>query len=144
MSHHAGLLVSAGLLHLCRRRIPGDSAAVMENGGIRGDWRKGGRGEVQGGESGEEGVFHRNSPSSVGRECPALMQSHMGLCGLHDNAALQHVPMRAVNISGDFGDAAPGRIRISCRDTRAACRKGFCLPRYPAHDKSAAIARSTG
>ena len=36
------------------------------------------------------------------------MQSHMGLCGLHDNAALQHVPMRPVNISGDFGDAAPG------------------------------------
>jgi hypothetical protein len=27
----------------------------MEDGGIRGDWRKGGRGEAQGGKSGKEG-----------------------------------------------------------------------------------------
>jgi hypothetical protein len=53
----------AGLLHPGGRGIPSNCAAVMENGGIRdGD---NGSAQAQGGESGKEQVFHRNSPKDV-------------------------------------------------------------------------------
>jgi hypothetical protein len=65
----AGLIAadSAGLLHPGDRCIAGDRAAVMENVGARGNRGKGGRCQAQDGERGEEHLFHRNSPSLVGR-----------------------------------------------------------------------------
>jgi hypothetical protein len=56
----------AGLLHPGGGCISGNRAAVMENGGV-GNGDNGGA-QAQGGESGKDQVFHRNSPSLVGRD----------------------------------------------------------------------------
>jgi len=84
------LAVRPGLLPLCRRRVPGDRAAIVEDGGIRSNGSGEGSGEAQGGESGKEGVF-LSELSIFGRaECPASMHGLIDLCGQNDNVGSWH------------------------------------------------------
>ena len=61
----SSIVVRAGLLQPRGRRIPSNRAAIMKNGGIR---NRRNRCQTEGEKRGTNEVFHRNSPSPVGRE----------------------------------------------------------------------------
>jgi hypothetical protein len=81
------LAIRAGLMEPSGGRITGDGAAVVENGST-GKRRNGCR-QAQGGKSGKDQVFHRNSPSATGG-MSGFDGWVSGQYASDDNAASQH------------------------------------------------------
>jgi hypothetical protein len=72
--------VRAGLLVACRLCIPSDGAGGIGNA----------HAQAQGGDGGEDQVFHWNSPICCRARCPASMNANMDLSTEEDNRVSGH------------------------------------------------------